>query len=662
MEGARISDLEEIRERLGMISHYIRLELPGSDPAKARDYLSQVVRALNENRTSEARGLIKHAFTAAIPDVEFILSNALKLRHDGEKLLRNKNFKEAISKFEDSLDRYRQALTAVEIMGDEEKANKLRNAMETTDNFRKIANFRMIYKRIKEAKDEKELYAALEELQHIEVPMEDDRFDAIVTGQRKLIAMQLQTVAGMIREAHSLYQKEDLYSAKKTLEAAKASLDRLMETAKKYGLVNEIGQIGELLKAVTHNISGISELLFTGEKVRGWHFRVPKEEDFTIQEEEEEEEFFDMSLDFQKRFEMIRERYRVKEPIGEGAFSYVYKAVNSRGQKVALKVLKYLDRDYMESFKREFEVAAKLEHENIVKVYRADPQLGFMEMELATGNFEDYKKPLPVELAGRIIYEVSRALHHAHSKGIYHRDVKPSNILYFGSPERAKLGDWGLAKLASRATRKSSQVKHKTILYASPEQTSRRFGKLDHRSDIFQLGVVFYEFLTGKHPFIGETDGEIINNILNENPEPPSSLNPDARPFDAIVMKMIEKDPKNRYQTVRELQNDLREALIRMGERVRESIGTRDVVEQMTKTICLMMKAIADGSTSNWRGDLQAIIRELNSLYEQTGDRDVLGVERQLELMLEQDAKPTEESLRQILPVLNRYGYACAMG
>ncbi len=662
MESPSISDLEKIKKNLGIVSQYLPLELPGSNPQKAREYLSRTIQMLEVDKTARAHELVKNAVLEATPDFEFVLSNALKLRHDGEKLLRNGNYKEAVSKFEEAMNKYRQVLTVIEFTEDEEKKKKITNALETADNLRKLANFRRVYHRIKNAKSEKELYAALEELQRIEVPMDDDRFDALVLAQRKLIALQLQTVAEMAQEAWNLYKNDEFFSAKKTLDGAMKSLEKLFETAKKYDLVEEIGKIGELKKAVSHNINGLMELLYSGEKPEGWHFRVPNPEDFTIQEENaEEEEFLEMSLNFQKRFEMIREKYKISKVIGEGAFSYVYEATNPRGQKVALKVLKYLDTDYMKSFEREFEVSAKLEHENIVKVYRADPRLGFLEMELATGNFEEYQKPLPPRLAGRIIYEISRALHHAHSKGIYHRDVKPSNILYFGRPERAKLGDWGLAKLASKATRKSSQIKHKTILYASPEQTSKRFGKLDHRSDIFQLGVVFYEFLTGQHPFIGETESEIINNILNETPEPPSALNPEAEPFDAIVMKMIEKDPKDRYQTVRELQNDLRIVMAKVGEKLKESASTREIVEQLAQVACLSMTAIVDGSTINWRSELQRLIKTISSLYEQTGDHALISIEKQLEMMLEQDVRPTRETLRSLLPILSRYGYICTI-
>ncbi|WP_232473526.1 serine/threonine protein kinase [Thermococcus profundus] len=613
------------------------------------------MRDIERGDTTTALEKVKNALLAAVPETDFILSNALRLRHDGEKLLKAKKFNEAISKFGEALEKYRQAISVLEIMqSDDETMKKVRNTIDTTENLKKIANFRRIYQKIKDAQTEKELWDAIRELEHAEVPMEDDRFDAMVTAHRKIIYMQLQTIADMMTNAAEMYKKEDWFSAKKTLESAKRGLENLLTTAKKYDLVEEVGIISELIKACDNNIYGITELLYTGEVPKGWKLQIPDKSNLVLQEESLEEETLDLSVNFETRMEQIKEKYRIVKIIGEGAFSYVYEAKNPQGHRIALKVLKYLDKESTSSFMREFAASQKLDHENIVKVYRADPRLGFLEMELASGNLEEVKKPIAPAIAGKIIFEVGRALHHAHVQKIYHRDIKPSNILIFGSLEKVKLGDWGLARLAAKATRKSSLVRHKTILYSSPEQIKDP-EHLDERSDIFQLGIVFYEILTGKHPFMAEYEGTIINNILTKNPDPPSTLNPEAKPFDDIVLKMLEKDPSKRYQTVRELQNDIKDVLIQMGIHVKDSVSSRDRVKILAENAYLHLKSVVDGIARNISSELSYLAKDLESLYLETGHTDLRGLAKQIEMMAAENVKPTEDTARKIESILKKW-------
>ncbi|ACS33483.1 serine/threonine protein kinase [Thermococcus gammatolerans] len=653
---ASLGQLKEVEKYLPRIARYMRLDLPGSDPETSKRYLEDIKAALQLDDTERALKLAKEAFYHVAPDPEFILSNALKLRHDGEKLLRSKKFKDAIAKFDEAINRYSEAIEIVYIREEEdgERARKLRNTLETTRNLRNIANFRMIFKKIKDAKTEKELWDALKELEKAEVPMEDDRFDAILTAHKKIIRLQLQGVVDLMTDAASKFKEENWYSAKKAFEKAKQILENLLNTAKKYQLEEEVGMIGELLKACNENLRGIEELLYSGEAPKGWKLRIPSKESFKITEETIEEEFFDHSINFETRLEQIKEKYVITRLIGEGAFSYVYEAKNPRGQKIALKVLKYLDKESTSSFMREFAAAQKLNHENIVKVYRADPRLGYLEMELASGNIDDVRKPLEPIVAGKVIFEVSRALHHAHSNGIIHRDIKPSNMLFFGSIERVKLGDWGLARLASRATRKSSLVRHKTILYSSPEQIVNP-ENLDARSDIFQLGIVFYELLTGIHPFSADYEGTIMHKILTENPAPPSHHNPKALPFDDIVMKMLEKDPEKRYQTVKELQNDIKDVLIRMGVRIKASLGTRERARIIAENVLLRLTTVIEGSVMNVTEEFAEIVRDLEELHLETGDPSIKNLMEQLKTMAEMGAKPSEETLKEAKLILKRW-------
>lgn len=651
----RISDLKKIESYLSKISDYITLGLPGSDINSTRRYLQDALDNLMLDDTKATLEMIRKALMSAFPDRDFLLSNALKLRRDGEKLLKTKNFNEAISKFGQALDKYQQALMILEVENDKKDlVHKLRNTIETTKNLKAIANFRRIYKKIKDAKTERELWDAIKELETAEVPMEDDRFDALMTAHRKIIRLQLQTVADIMSDSAKKYKNDDLYSAKKSLEKAQSILEDLLKAAKKNNLVEEVVLINELLKACSNNLYGITELLYSGEAPKGWKLQIPDKKDFSLKEEEMEEEIFDLSMNFEIRLEQIKERYKIIRTIGEGAFSYVYEAKNSRGHRIALKVLKYLDKESTSSFMREFAAAQKLEHENIVKIYRADPKLGFLEMELATGNLEEIKKPLSPSTAARIIYEVGRALHHAHSQNVIHRDIKPSNILIFGNINRIKLGDWGLARLAAKATRKSSLVRHKTIMYSSPEQI-RDPEHIDHRSDIFQLGIVFYEIVTGKHPFAAEYEGAIINNILNITPKSPSYYNPEVKSLDPIIMKMLEKDPAKRYQTIRELQNDIKEVLIKMGVKIKESVGSRERTRILARDVLLRLKAVVDGFAIDVVSEMSEMLQDLRALYRETGDRELEKLIPQIEMMIQENTRPSVDTLKRVETVLKRW-------
>jgi serine/threonine protein kinase len=165
-----------------------------------------------------------------------------------------------------------------------------------------------------------------------------------------------------------------------------------------------------------------------------------------------------------------------------------------------------------------------------------------------------------VDRAASIIFDVTKGLKHAHRQGIIHRDLKPLNILIKG--KKAKISDWGLSKL--RTSSKSSSAIAFSPLYAAPEHFSKtRFGKPDERTDIWQLGVIFYELVTGKTPFGGEdfTFTEISYSIINDQPVLASEINAESKPVEHIIMRCIAKQMDDRYQGVEDLQQELGEYL-----------------------------------------------------------------------------------------------------
>ena len=244
------------------------------------------------------------------------------------------------------------------------------------------------------------------------------------------------------------------------------------------------------------------------------------------------------------------------EYIGEGGFARIFKATRDKdGKEVAVKVPISLDRETGKSFTKEISNWSILDHENIVELSDLNIlPVPYLEMELCDGNLEDEKKPMGVEKAASIIFNLAKGLKHAHSKGIIHRDLKPPNILFKNG--KVKISDWGLSKL--KVGSKSSSVVAFSPLYAAPEHFSKvRFGKTDERTDIYQLGVVFYELVTGKLPFGGEDVAEISFSIISEQPVPSAEINLKSKDIEHIIMKCIAKQKEERYQSVDELLGDL---------------------------------------------------------------------------------------------------------
>jgi eukaryotic-like serine/threonine-protein kinase len=257
-------------------------------------------------------------------------------------------------------------------------------------------------------------------------------------------------------------------------------------------------------------------------------------------------------------------RYLILRKLGSGGMAEVYLAEDEElGRKVALKMLNERharDEQFVERFKREARNAAGLSHPHIVRIYDRGQAEGtyYIAMEYLDGptlkELLVRKGPTPPLTAIKFAREILSALAEAHRNEIVHRDIKPHNVIV--SPDwNVKVTDFGIARSgASQMTEAGSIVG--TAQYLSPEQA--RGKPVDQRSDLYSLGIVLYEMLTGKVPFTGDAAVEIAMKHLSAVPDPPSKLRPEiSHDLDAVVMRALAKDPEQRYSSAEEMDADL---------------------------------------------------------------------------------------------------------
>lgn len=265
---------------------------------------------------------------------------------------------------------------------------------------------------------------------------------------------------------------------------------------------------------------------------------------------------------------ILGNRYKIIEKIGTGGMADVYLAFDqTENTEVALKILHAQfsgDSDFVKRFRREAEAATSLEHENIVKIYSISEEddLHYIVMEYVKGDtLKGVLKRhgyLPVDEAVKIIMQVTDALIHAHSNQVIHRDIKPHNILI--NENGVKIADFGIARTVTQSTITHTGSVLGSIHYLSPEQA--RGGWTDERSDLYSLGIVFYELLTGEVPFSGETPVSVIMKHLEDNYVYPRELRPEIpQSVENVIRKLLAKSPRKRYSSAKELKLDLETVL-----------------------------------------------------------------------------------------------------
>ncbi len=447
--------------------------------------------------------------------------------------------------------------------------------------------------RIGEVENENDVRGIEEKIKELKIKV-DERIRIKKETERRLEEQKLRL------QKEELHEKLDLLNAE-GFESDTKQLKIWLDSIKNEYEITEVERkIDELKRKIDERkrIKAEQEKQLEQEKLKQQQERIKADE--SEKEKSKKQDY----VSFPKTFpEGLNKYYSNPEFIGEGGFAFVFKAMSNKDKRlVAIKIPKEMNEKIGEVFLREFGIWKDLNHKNIAKLYNANIHpCAYLEIEyIDGGSLENIKKPIGLEKASELIYNLLLGLAEAHSKNIYHLDLKPGNILLTSDGE-PKITDWGLSKIGKYS--KNSTLPGFTLMYSAPELISpKRFGNRDERTDIFQIGTIFYELITGVHPFDGDTGEEIMMNILNETPKKPSEINPDAKKLDALIMKCLEKKKENRYQNVSELQNDLisfmkteykksftesklrgdvKRSCFYCGELVKSSAKTRDMVETL---------------------------------------------------------------------------------
>jgi len=274
--------------------------------------------------------------------------------------------------------------------------------------------------------------------------------------------------------------------------------------------------------------------------------------------------------------------YRIEEPVARSGMATIYRAIDTRdGRRVALKIPHpdmEADPILFDRFKREAGIGEKLDHPMVMRVYGGEKRSRiYMVMEWCEGRLLrkilDEEGKLPHDRAIRIAVEVLGALDYIHANGVVHRDLKPENIMVDAN-DKIKLIDFGIAgdSAARRLTYANFTQTLGTPNYIAPEQVKGKRG--DGRTDIFAMGVILYEMLSGKLPFSGPSPLAAMNDRLLNHPVPPSVADPSITPqLQEVIYRALERDPKNRYAKASEFARDL-EHLDQVG--VEDRIELRD--------------------------------------------------------------------------------------
>jgi len=423
-----------------------------------------------------------------------------------------------------------------------------------------------------------------------------------------LASARIEIGTKLMEDAEALLTRNEHYRAKEGYRNAQKYFNELSDFTVEHRLEKKKEEVDRWIEDCTVNIKLCTDSMLGREKVVGGKvrkvgelrkgIRVPIKPDLLP------EEMIEKIRKLQAEYESITH-------LGTGGFGEVYQAKNRDGAVIAIKVLSRIDTRSEDIFFRELKVWQDLVHANIVRLIRPRfTPTPLFEMEYVDGGdlagLLEGNKPLPRDRACRIASDIARGLYYAHLHNVVHADLKPENILLKKTGE-AKITDWGLGRIATS----SSRGRGYTPGYAAPEQVEK--GIAGKKSDVYQLGLLFYEMLTGDNPFTHGSLEERDDKVLKYTPEKPSAVNPELEPLDDIVMRCLEKNPDSR-PSIREF----REAIHKYMEEYLTIRLPALTLEQRTQIETLCDNALLEAKVKNYQGCIAA----LGDLVSKLGDRE----------------------------------------
>lgn len=298
-------------------------------------------------------------------------------------------------------------------------------------------------------------------------------------------------------------------------------------------------------------------------------------------------------------------KYEVKGILGRGAMAEVYRAHNPALQSdVAIKVMNpsmMSSADGTARFKREAQAAARLSHPNIMRVFDFDIEgdIYYMVLELLDGPtlrdlIDSYSEGMPEELALLVFNQLADAVGYAHAQGIIHRDIKPTNVIMVG--DRAVLTDFGLARIVDQAQLSATGSSAGTPAYMSPEQASGE--KITPQSDIYALGILLYEMITGQVPFRGETYASVLLQHIQKTPQMPSEIISTLNPvIEAVIMRALAKMPEQRYASATDMATELKQQLADLPQSTMMFRDPQQVLQQLRPDATVVIPTPTSGGS-----------------------------------------------------------------
>lgn len=580
-----------------------------------------------------------------------LVEQANKAVDEAKDKFKTKEFDAAREKFETARELYTKgAAIARELgSGDEAKLREMDAEIAASIEACLLGKGEMLIEIASREKGEKKEAAFSEVVRHLEsFTSDNESYEELKTKAYQGVALGRQDVGlGLMEEAERLLEQREYYQAKEGYRKAQEHLENLRDFVVERRLEREKGEVDNLIDDCAANIKACTDSML-GKRERVAEGRIRRVEDLRkgIKPRPIPEGLGD------EKMEKLKTEYQLLRYLGGGGFGDVYLAKNKEGVTLAIKVPRELDKRGEEIFFRELEVWGRLNHRNIVRLIRPRvTPIPLFEMEYIEGGdlgkLLQNVRVLSPERACRIAFDIARGLQYAHSShNVIHTDLKPRNIL-LTNLEEAKVSDWGLGKVATS----SSGIRGYTEAYAAPEQLAE--GKAEEKTDIHQLGVLFYEMLTGRNPFAGGAVYEVREKVLNFGPDKLSRCAGDSKiePLDDMALRCLEKTPQDR-PSIRQF----REAIYQyMKESHGVSLHLTEEIGSQINLLCRM--ALLEAKEGNYAGLLPCLERLKSLVHERRRRQNVQNLIEAMAVRKKQEMEIGDEAIDELNALLRWIEY-----